>query len=572
MLLRMQQNAVIALIVALFGYAAWTSRTVVDDSYINFRIVANLVEGRGPTFNAGERIEAGTSALWVAILSVAAVLSGSEDGRLALASVVIGIGCGCSALLVAQLCARRVQPFMGANGLWVPVGLLFPLAIPPFREFVASGLEMGLVLLWLACSVLVLLAVDDLSRKWRVALAGFVISLGPLVRPDLGVMFVCFLVALCSNVQSPRRVVTALVSGTLTPILVEVWRMGYYGATVPNTALAKEAFGGRWDQGWIYLDDFLSTYWLAFALIPVLSFLGLLIRRSPAGQRRTLAAVILGAFAHAAYITRFGGDFMHGRMLLPSLFLLTLPTAVWPARISASPSRAVLQVANCLLIGCLLTWSLYCAFWFRVPYQGQIGPAGIADEVNYYRRLAGHSNPVTPDDYLDIKFVDSVRGGRRLSELASRGERFLQVDGERWALKAETKARIVMGAGVIGLFGFVAGPGIHVVDYFGLADPLAARLRLSSRGRPGHEKLLAPEWVLARFLDSDSLELVKPKYPKLAVAVSVLSCRPVRELLEATTAPLSFRRFFLNVMAAPRLTRLRLPNDPLEAHRELCER
>ena len=58
-----------ALIVAAGG---WQHRWMDEDAFINLRIVDQIFAGHGPVFNAGERVEAATSPLWLAVLVVAA--------------------------------------------------------------------------------------------------------------------------------------------------------------------------------------------------------------------------------------------------------------------------------------------------------------------------------------------------------------------------------------------------------------------------------------------------------------------------------------------------------------------
>jgi len=48
----------------------WTNRWTADDAFFNFRVVDNILDGNGPVFNAGERVEIYTSALWLAVLTV----------------------------------------------------------------------------------------------------------------------------------------------------------------------------------------------------------------------------------------------------------------------------------------------------------------------------------------------------------------------------------------------------------------------------------------------------------------------------------------------------------------------
>src|SRR3712207_8045404 len=45
--------------------------TTLFRSFINFRVVDHLLAGHGPVWNEGERIEIGTSTLWLALLTVA---------------------------------------------------------------------------------------------------------------------------------------------------------------------------------------------------------------------------------------------------------------------------------------------------------------------------------------------------------------------------------------------------------------------------------------------------------------------------------------------------------------------
>jgi len=41
-----------------------------EDAFINLRVIDQIFAGHGPVFNAGERVEPATSALWVFVLVV----------------------------------------------------------------------------------------------------------------------------------------------------------------------------------------------------------------------------------------------------------------------------------------------------------------------------------------------------------------------------------------------------------------------------------------------------------------------------------------------------------------------
>ena len=55
--------------VALLVIMAWNMRWMSDDGFIHLRVADQLLHGNGPVFNAGERVEASTSPLWVFLLA-----------------------------------------------------------------------------------------------------------------------------------------------------------------------------------------------------------------------------------------------------------------------------------------------------------------------------------------------------------------------------------------------------------------------------------------------------------------------------------------------------------------------
>src|SRR4029077_14822094 len=55
----------------------WSHRWMDEDAFINFRIVDQIFAGHGPVFNAGERVEAATSPLWLLILVIGRAVFGA---------------------------------------------------------------------------------------------------------------------------------------------------------------------------------------------------------------------------------------------------------------------------------------------------------------------------------------------------------------------------------------------------------------------------------------------------------------------------------------------------------------
>lgn len=555
----------------LFAYLAWHARAVVDDAYINFRIVANILDGHGPVYNIGERVESGTSPAWLAILSLLALLGGGTPEQLPMLSVVAGIAFGTVGVAFAQGAAASVwRAARQLDSRWpmllVPAGSVVVVAVPPFREFVACGLETGLVLCWIgACAwALASRRGDTADAWWRAA----VIGLGPLVRPEMAVIAAPSLVALLTGIPPRvRRWTTILAWAGAVPLAAEVFRMGYYAALVPNTALAKEAFGSFWARGAAYVLDFVAPYWLLVPLLPLGVMVGrLVVGPTPSLQRSAVVALLVGGGLDALYVMRLGGDFMHARMLLPALFAALSAVTLWPVR-PRRRSAAFSLVAQTVVLVLLAAWGLWCAAMLRVSYPGQTATTGLADEVNFYRRLAGHPNPVNPEDYRQF---GAYGVGRDLHALAAKGERWLVLDDERWSLDGAQPSTIVTDGVMIGLAGYVAGPFVHIADTVGLTDPIASRLRLDERGRTGHEKSRPRDWLVGRFGASGTAMEAAAKYPGAAGAKAALGCGGLRSLLDGITEPLTFRRFVANVGLSFSLTRLRVPADPVAAEAEVC--
>jgi arabinofuranosyltransferase len=552
----------------LFALLSWHARTVVDDAFINFRIVDNLLAGYGPVYNLGERVEAGTSPAWLAVLALLAVALGPLGVPLPLISVVAGIVAGVGGLACAQATTMVTWRRIRAQdprwpSLLVPAGSLVVLALPPFWEFTASGLETGLALLWIGGSALAVATGDEARTRW--GWRAVVVGLGPLVRPDLAVIAGPLLLALLT--AGPARLgvwMRTLAWALALPLALQVLRMGYFAALVPNTALAKEAFEAFWARGLVYLWDLLDPYWLVVALLPLtVMALRLMAGSTPGAPRATAAALVAGAVLHAAYVVRVGGDFMHGRMLLPALFAFVTPAALWPVT-TRRRSAAFSRVAQAVVLVLMVAWAVVSGMFLRVPYRGEVGPAGIADELAFYRGWAGHPNPVVPDDYRGWQ-GGPVAVGERLRARAETGPRALLFDAEEWPLVEGPPVTVVTDGVMIGLAAYVAGPRVHMADTLGLTDPIAARLQLDERGRAGHEKWRLRDWMAGRFIAPDHLEEATGRYPQAGEARRALSCGSAQALLEAVTAPLTVSRFVANVAAAPGFTRLRLAGQPVAA-------
>lgn len=411
--------AVVALVVLAAAKVAW----VCDDAYITFRTVDNLLQGHGPVWNPGERVQAYTHPLWMGLLA----LVGGITGDLYFTSMVLGLVCtalGCWWL--TGLAAHRVAV--------APVLVLA--ASKCVAEYATSGLENSLSMA-LVVGALVLAR----AERWRAL--GLVLGLMPLCRPDLG------LVALPLLGLLARHRAWAGAGLAVAPLAAwTAFSVFYYASFVPNTALAKLGHGTLASgsaQGLAYL--WATARWDPVAAVAIGAGLWAGLREG--GAVKLLA---VGGLLYLGFTVVSGGDFMAGRF---HMIVVVIGVA---GLVLGGGGRAWGAVA---LIGAVASplgpWRTGVGF-----RHAELDAAGIADERGWY--------------YDHLGLWPRVVAGRTAPQPGRGGE-----------------PRVVVGEAV-GLDGYMAGPAVHLVDVYGLCDPLLSRLPSSEeRGRPGHWRRALPE-------------------------------------------------------------------------------
>ncbi|HZG89004.1 MAG TPA: hypothetical protein VEZ42_02215 [Pseudonocardia sp.] len=549
------------LVLVLVGFAAliWNRRWVSDDGLIVLRTVRQLLAGAGPVFNVGERVEANTSTLWTYLLALPGLLPGVS---LNWAAVVLGLVASVAGLGLGVDAARRLT---AGDRRVLPLGALVVLALPPFWDFGTSGLETGLIVGWLGLTWWLLVLRWEVRRRldadptapagraWPVAV---VLGLAPLVRPELALfgLLVAAVLVLLEWPGGVRGLLGLAAAAIALPLAYEVFRAGFYGLLVPSTALAKEASRPRWDQGLRYLGDLVGTYWLWIPLGALLVAGVVLAARRPSRTGLATAAVVaapvLAGVLLTVYVIRVGGDFMHGRMLLPALFAVALPVMVVP--LTARTALPVVVAAG---------WAVLAVLGLRPAYD-TLGPNGIANERLFYVSLLGAPHPVGTADYRSHPVVPeglaalAAAGGPQLA-LAAPGPDADLV----WKLvdlppgSPDTIAWINLG-----VVGELAPPDVRVLDGVGLVNPVAAHATGLPDGRIGHDKDLVPAWYLADAGAAGTAGLAPDG--EVARARTALACPRTAELLESVRAPLTVERFRDNLLGAADRTGYRYPREP----------
>ncbi|SDN01179.1 hypothetical protein [Allokutzneria albata] len=529
--------AVVVGAVAVIAVAGFSRRWIADDGLIYTRAVEQILAGNGPVYNVGERAETSTGTLWQWLLALAGVL-GAVD-HVSTAAVYLGLALTSAAIAFGVLGAQRLR------GSWtVPAGVVVVLATPPMWDFATSGLETGLAFAWIAGSWWMLVRTRD-GRGGLFWLA-FVLGLGPLVRPDLALVSIVFLIAM-GLLHRPRAATTfgLLAAAGALPVAYQVFRMGYYGVLVPLPAISKEAGTSYWSRGVLYFADLFATYWLWVPVAVVLVF-GLRHGVSRADRVLVFAPVTAGVLSWL-YVVKIGGDFMHGRMLLPGLLLVMLPFFCLP-KPARRPSRAALSLV-------LAATAAFSVLSPRPLLSPGVPESGIMDERAFYVAKVGAPNPDSVTPFLAEAHAEAARIAGADRELVVIGRDL------SFPLSAERTNRVGVVWSVLGTAGATTPLDEQVIDPLGLSYPLAAHLEPQPRQRAGHEKVLSHTWITADY---------GAPTEENAAARRALACGELAELQASVRAPLTWGRFVDNVLGAFARTSLRIPENPVEAERRFC--
>ncbi len=415
----------------VFVRTAW----LCDDAYITLRTISNFVAGFGPRFNVAERVQAFTHPLWFLLETPFFALSHESFYT----SIAVS-------LVVSLLAVGWLITWPGASLGSAALAIWLLLLSRSFVDFSSSGLENPLTHLLLAVFLRALLGAPSDLRKLRIA--SFAAGLVALNRIDMILLLAPALLLLAWRRREAKAWGT-IALGFVPLALWELFATFYYGFPVPNTAFAKLGAGvdamSLYGHGLQYLANSLREDPVTLPVI------GLAIARSVIGGSDRERAVALGVFLYLVYVVRIGGDFMSGRFLSAPFFA----SVVLLVLLRPLPARPLLRIALAAAAAVLAALAPYPSLVsgrdFGADMTALLDQHGIGDARRYSFSSSGlfneHSTGPKPSSPFDT-----------LGKLARR---------ERIPLLPEIS---------IGITGFLAGEGVHVVDLMGLADPLLARL------------------------------------------------------------------------------------------------
>jgi hypothetical protein len=272
-----------------------------DDSYIYAQFAKNIVNGNGFAFNAGEPTYGITSPLWTMIISI----SGVFGTDFILSAKVIDVLFASLAILVFFLFANQVLN----NYL---VALLATLAFSMNAWFIrwsATGMETSL-------AVLLLLLTFYYCYKNEYLISFFFAALLYLTRPETIILPGLILIDIyLSSIHKKLVFKKIVVSSFLFLIIVLPWFVYAklnFGTFIPNTALAKAAFGLRIDDFlWTVTDLFKTllvteSVTLAIVMVGIFLMLYLIFRRqNPPYVKKAAIEWLIGHFVPLFWLIGF---------------------------------------------------------------------------------------------------------------------------------------------------------------------------------------------------------------------------------------------------------------------------
>lgn len=457
------------LVTTVFSLVMVRNAWVSDDAYITFRTIENFLSGYGLTYNIGERVQTFTHPLWMLLLSAVYFL----------VNRVLRIGVWAELYYLVTLVSLLISIItvcilgfgIARSRLSAILAVIILTLSKAFVDYSTSGLENPLSHLLLALFLLIYFRKPEMSLR-KLFFLSLVAALGTLTRPDTLLIYLPALIYAFWRTRQKARGVLTVFLGFLPFLLWEGFSLIYYGFLSPNTAYAKLhtgiGMGMLAQQGMFYFLNSLSLDPLTLLAILFVIVLTLALK-----EWRYLPFIV-GILVYMAYVIRIGGDFMSGRYFAaPLLVAVALISLI---RFSDLKAYAFVLVVV-LLVGLSsprppVFVSANIAEFFRgsnTP-EGIIDENGISDErLFYHDRLA------------------LLRANR---DQPFPGSSFA---GKKWRKNAG--ASTVEQTGPMGVFGYVSGPNVHVIDLNGLADPLMARLPVidPKHWRIGHFRHIIPD-------------------------------------------------------------------------------
>lgn len=442
-----------ALVFLFFFLVLLRNTWLCEDAYITYRVVDNFAHGLGLRWNPLERVQVYTHPLWMLCLS--AVYFVSRHIYFSAVSLSLLFSGFAVWLVLTRGMKSNLQVLLAG------IILTFSKA---FVDYSTGGLENPLSHLLLVIFFLEYLRPAE-ERRFHVMV--WCAGLGVLNRMD-HIWFFAPALAHLTYREGYWRIRHLRLWVGLSPFIAwEIFSLLYYGFLFPNSAYAKLGHAipavQVFSQGVYYLINSLS--WDPITLFVTAGLLAVAVAHHRDERPVFILAISVGLYF--LYLLRVGGDYMSGRFLAAPLLVSVLVL-----------SRVELEEP--------LETAAAFAILLAVGFTGLRPPMFTSDQ---YVGLGSA-----------VQSVDDERGYRHgdTSLLKINKDHGLRNQGG-WiadAHKAKASGARVQVYKNIGYYGWFVGPGVHVIDPYGVSDALVARMPFTEnmgRWSSGHFYHRIPE-------------------------------------------------------------------------------
>lgn len=447
--------ALLMFLMAVVVKCAW----IVDDSYISFRYVKNILSGYGLTWNTFERVQAYTNPLYVFLMIPLYAIFGD----MFLSSIVLSVALTMSAVTISLFPKdkKSIIPFI--------ICILALSTSKAFIDYSTSGLENPMTYLIIALFYKEFFTSQKPYESKSFLKLCLIASFITINRVDAILLFIPPLCYGFFKQFKFKKILMGLL-GFLPFIIWEAFSFFYYGFFFPNTAYAKlnitTSAINLVKRGFKYIFSS-NIYGDNITLVVLLAvlILGVFLSRKLHGRFKIASASIL---LYLAYIVYVGGDFMVGRFLAAPFFLAIILLYEFGKSLniefkSFKSLKEKLAIAFCLFI----------LFFGLIPETSPItSPISYERYYDYQR----YTNPLDRPRDVRSFYYEEAGLAHYLKQTIIDGAKADRVIHKWGHMGSEYDEDKVYVSGGIGFMGYFAPSETKIIDIYALTDPLLSRI------------------------------------------------------------------------------------------------
>jgi len=443
-------------VIALFAIILFRTAWIHDDAYITFRTVDNFVNGYGLTWNVSERVEAYSNPLWMFLVSIPYFFT----NEIYYTSIILSITISMIVILIFTFkISKTVIGAILGTGIFI--------FSTPFVDYSTSGLEDPLTHLILAFFLLVYIKSKNNFSFKTLFFLSIITAFGVVNRLDTLVLFLPCLVYAFLKLPKVKGLYIITI-GLLPAITWKGFALFYYGFLLPNTAYAKVLNTGIsknliLQQGVLYFENLAIWHPVTFFIIMVGMAVPFIIKE------KRLIPVTLGIVLYLIFILQLGGDYMTGRLFTAPLFVAVILLSQY--NFTAFRRIPLVALFAIVIVVGVITYSspLYSDKNFTTISH-------VGDEIAYVFCC-----------YIIDERIIYYGGTGLLNNLDN-----IEIPRHPWAALGSDVGALGQSPDferAIGMYGFYAGPEIHIIDPYGIGDLLLSKLPIEKDQR----------WVIGHF-------------------------------------------------------------------------